>query len=1131
MKTFIQSGIFCLLILFSVTQNGSAQNESLRFESIGFDQGLANITTSVFQDSKGYIWIGTDDGLNKYDGYSFTKYRFDPLDSNSLSQNWIYTIWEDKQGNIWVGTEDGLCKFDRVTEKFTRYKPLPNASFNDPNICAINEDNSGWMWVGNTSGGLCRFNRKTGKFIEENIELGFAGRHSLISSIHVDHEGTLWISNSSLHSLTLASANKSEPSRVNIKRYMFDAGNPNSISSNFVSAVFEDRAGIIWAATDNGLNSFDKKTGVFTRYQHDIRNPHSISTNDLRHWPWNCIDEDQEGNLWITSANGLNKLNKERTAFTAYYHKQGDGSGLSSPSLTSLTIDRAGIIWVCTLGGGLNKADLNQKKFMFCRSEPGNNNSLSSNTVTAIHEDSSGTVWIGTDGGGLNRWDKNSNKFSHFKASLANPRSLKSDVVNAILEDRHGHLWICNGDVLSLFNKQTGECINYNTSETKHTDRDVIYSITQDREGLIWLGGYGLKSFNEETGEFTHYYHTPGDTTGISDYGAKTVYADSHDNIWVGLGSKGTDKLDKRTGQFIHYKHKPGNSASISSNSVNYFFEDSRGTLWLGTYAGGLCSYDYSTDRFTTYTDKHGLADKLVFAILEDDNNNLWIGTANGLSKFDPRTKQFTNYHHKDGLQSNRFFAGNSNRPSCSKGKDGTLYFGGDNGFNFFDPKLIKGNSAIAPVVITQFKLLDSLVRGAHESKEIILNYNQNYFSFEFSSLSFHNPAKNQYAYKLEGVDEEWIYSGTRRYASYTNIDPGDYVFRVKATNSDGFWNEEGTHVAIRIKPPWWKTWWAYSVYGLLVIAVGFEVHLFQKAKTVRIEREKAQQKELEQAREIEKAYSTLKATQAQLIQSEKMASLGELTAGIAHEIQNPLNFVNNFSELNDELLSELKGELSKGKIDEAIDLANDAIENQKKINHHGKRADAIVKGMLQHSRASSGTKEPIDINALCDEYLRLAYHGLRAKDKTFNAKFETNFDSTIEKINVIPQDIGRVILNLINNAFYAVTEKQKQNLNGFEPTVSISTKKLDVPLGRARPDDMVGRGKVEIKIVDNGDGIPDHIRDKIFQPFFTTKPTGQGTGLGLSLSYDIIKAHGGELLVEAKEGKGATFTIRIPLT
>jgi signal transduction histidine kinase len=338
----------------------------------------------------------------------------------------------------------------------------------------------------------------------------------------------------------------------------------------------------------------------------------------------------------------------------------------------------------------------------------------------------------------------------------------------------------------------------------------------------------------------------------------------------------------------------------------------------------------------------------------------------------------------------------------------------------------------------------------------------------------------------------------------------------VKATNSDGIWNEKGTSISIIINPPWWRTWWAYMLYVMLLLAGVYAVYRLQKQRLIQKEREKARAKELAQAKEIEKAYTELKATQAQLIHSEKMASLGELTAGIAHEIQNPLNFVNNFSEVNTELLNEMKEEITKGNYIEVNTIADDLIENEQKIHHHGKRADAIVKGMLQHSRVSTGKKEPIDINALADEYFRLAYHGLRANDKSFNATMKTDFDNSIGTINIIPQDIGRVILNLYNNAFYAITEKKKQQGESYEPTVLVSTKKTD--------------GKVEIRVKDNGLGIPQKVIDKIFQPFFTTKPTGQGTGLGLSLSYDIIKAHGGEIKVETKERDGAEFIILLPI-
>ncbi len=363
--------------------------------------------------------------------------------------------------------------------------------------------------------------------------------------------------------------------------------------------------------------------------------------------------------------------------------------------------------------------------------------------------------------------------------------------------------------------------------------------------------------------------------------------------------------------------------------------------------------------------------------------------------------------------------------------------------------------------------------------------------------------------------------SGDKTTATFGNMHEGQYTFKLKARNPDGIWSQPLTY-SFEVLPPWHRTWWAYTLYIASLLAaiwvfIRWRIKALRKEKVLLEEKVARRTHELQEEKEkVESALTELKAAQSQLIQSEKMASLGELTAGIAHEIQNPLNFVNNFSEVNTELIDEMKTELLADNKEEAISIANDIKDNEEKILHHGKRADAIVKGMLQHSRTSTGTKEPTDINALADEYLRLSYHGMRAKDKSFNATLQTDFDTTIEKINIVPQDIGRVLLNLFNNAFYAVMPPNPLKGEHYEPTVTVSTKKVD--------------GKILISVKDNGVGIPQKVVDKIFQPFFTTKPTGQGTGLGLSLSYDIIKAHGGEIRVETKEGEGAEFIIQLSL-
>jgi signal transduction histidine kinase len=539
----------------------------------------------------------------------------------------------------------------------------------------------------------------------------------------------------------------------------------------------------------------------------------------------------------------------------------------------------------------------------------------------------------------------------------------------------------------------------------------------------------------------------------------------------------------------------------------------------------GLFLFDRKSKSFKNYTEQEGLLDKCVFQIQEDASGNIWCLGPRGLSRLDPLTNKITGFKQVDP-SSSEFY------PLIYKDAAQTFRLNGENGIIHFNPSELQANPFAPSVVIESIHYhpaVDTTGKDTflypRDGQKITLHYNENKIALQFVALQFDNPANNQYAFQLAGYDKDWVPAGTQRNATYTNLSPGTYTFKVKAANSDGVWNNTGASISIVILPPWWQTWWAYLLYAILFIA-SISTFIAYRSAALKKENKILEEKVNLRTSQLQSSIADLKSTQSQLIQSEKMASLGELTAGIAHEIQNPLNFVNNFSDVNQELLVEMKDEMKKGNLEEADSIANDVIENSEKINHHGKRAGNIVKGMLQHSRQSSGQKEPTDINALADEYLRLSYHGLRAKDKSFNAEMKTDFDESIEKINIIPQDIGRVLLNLFNNAFYAVNEQKKRNPDSYKPTVSVSTMKCD--------------DKIHIVAKDNGNGIPQNIVDKIFQPFFTTKPTGEGTGLGLSLAYDIIKAHGGTLKVESKvdegnpdtsgKGAGSKFVIQLPI-
>jgi signal transduction histidine kinase/ligand-binding sensor domain-containing protein len=1082
--------------------------------------------TSIAQDPQGYIWYGsTQEGLLRYDGSKVISITNDKQNPNSLASNDVQSIVIDSLGNIWIGTfGSGLDRYDPLNNTFTHYQHNSKAkgSLSNDTIRVLLLDRSGNLWVG-TYGGLDLLDGKTGTFTHyaNKPDDPTSLSHNHIWAVYEDLQGTLWIGCGSRYAHYQekpeeGGLNRFDKRTGKFTRYLHDPGNPNSIANNKVRAILEDSKGNFWVGTaGDGLHTMDRATGKFTHYYYDSAHPEKLSRpplyqslgiKDLADFI-TFIHEDANGFIWIGSFyQGINQYNPEtkKVIHHGYIYQQGKPkvfdtlSGFSSPYTWTAFSSKDGLVWLSAKG--LSKLNTSPKPVIPY---------VSTGTRTkGFYEDENGSLWIGTRGG-LIEQDVIKGKEKKFIQDPDNINSIAGDFITAIKRDSDGKLWLGTDSGLNKFDPVTQTFTHYRYNTKKGSiSGDAINTILFDHNKDLWIGTWdsGLNKLDIKTGFFTPYKHDRSDSASLSDNRVLSIVEDRGIDLWVGT-NKGLNRLNKRSGKFKHY---------LLSTSVNSVFVDNRSVIWAGG-KDELYRYDQIKDEFLRYSGNGGWPkiDKVI-NIIEDNQSNLWISATNFIFRISADRSTFRVFGSDYEVHKNSYTYTNN-----YKTKSGQLLLADQGGYYTFSPELFSRSSYPPQINITSFQLGDEelkpgkgspLTDPLYMAKEISLHHNQNSFSIGFWAIHYTSFGEEQYQYMLQNYDNVWHDAGDEHKAYFFNIPHGHYLFHVRATNSDGVWSEKT--LAVVVSPPWWQTWWAIGLFALSSIAIVWAFASY-RSRRLRKENRILEEKVSHRTVQLQRSLDELKSTQTQLIQSEKMASLGELTAGIAHEIQNPLNFVNNFSDVNTELIEELQTELRAGNTDEAFEISNDLKDNLQKITHHGKRADAIVKGMLQHSRATSGNKEPTDINALADEYLRLSYHGLRAKDKDFNADFTTDFDESIGKIEVVPQDIGRVLLNLYNNAFYAVNEKKRQ-LNGtFKPAVSVSTKRTG--------------DRVEIVVRDNGNGIPQKVVDKIFQPFFTTKPTGQGTGLGLSLSYDIIKAHGGELKVETKEGEEAEFIILIP--
>jgi ligand-binding sensor domain-containing protein/two-component sensor histidine kinase len=833
---------YCFLFLISLVLNVTVNRaENISFKQIRIEDGLSQSTVfCILQDSKGYLWFGTANGLNRYDGYNFQIFSNNPLDSTTISDNGITAIHEDKQGYIWIGTAEGvLNRYDRrtgifkrfhITEKlkitenpFNKYYefPIPFSRNSDKTITAIAETPDNSIWIGTWGMGLVKLNTKNNS----------------------------------------------------VEHFHYDSKNKNGFQSNSVKTILPD-GNVLWIGTlDGGLFklNFEKGSFTWTNFKNQKANKNSLSEDKVV-----SLLNDNAGNLWVgTFGGGLNKLLSEdkskpsdETKFQHYYY-QGNATGISNNIVTALCQDRRGFIWIGTYGGGLDRLNLKNNSFVNFKSDPNISTSLSKNDVLSIYEDASGSIWIGTHlGKGLNKLESNIEKFNHVAKDLSG-KGIDDDVVWAIDDDKDSVLWIgtykgglnrwnrktgkfsyfksgssagsindnhirsiqndgnflfvgtYNGG-LNILDKRTGKFKSFvnDLKDSSSIGANQIQSILIDKEKNYWFGTFGgglnklLAIDSRGKAKFKRFVYNPANPFSLNDNRVYTIYEDHEGVLWIGTFGGGLSRFDKKSERFIAYKNIPGDETSLSDNRVMSIFEDSKGSIWVGTYGGGLHKFDRHTEKFIRYNEKNKPNSSVVYGILEDSNNNLWMSTDNGLYKFNINSENFTRYDLHDGLQSLEFSGG-----AYLKSESGEMFFGGINGFNYFYPDSIKDNYFVPPVVISSVRVFNQPFRGERDT--IKLSYDQNFLSLEFSALDYTNPQDNQYAFMLAGFDDEWRYVDSRnRTANFTNLSPGEYIFKVRGSNNDGVWNNVGAEIYLIISPPFWKTWWFISLSVLFTALV-----------------------------------------------------------------------------------------------------------------------------------------------------------------------------------------------------------------------------------------------------------------------------------------------------------------------
>jgi ligand-binding sensor domain-containing protein len=812
-----------LFLLFLVAplraENLISPLRDARFVRLSAEHGLSQDTVqAVLQDHRRFLWFGTEEGLNRYDGYRFEVFKHEPGNPESLPHNFILSLYEDRAHRLWVGTLEGLSLFDPATSTFKTYKTKgsPTGGFDQTQVSSIVEDRAGNLWVGIDGSGLARVDPATGAFVDT---------------------------------------------------YRHAAGDVRSLSGDKVNKVFVDRAGVLWVGTVTGLNRFDPETRSFVRYLH------GADEQGLGHdFVWDMV-EDRDGHLWVaTYGGGLSVLDPVRERFRRYQKKDGR---IPNDWITSLFVDGSGAVWAGTDGSGLLQYDPRADRFPSVRSVARDPHSLSKNVVRSIYEDAQknlwvgtykgglsmlqpklqdfsfyghnpavagtlsdaasvdalledreGLVWVGTSEGGLNRLDPETGTFRHYRHDPGDPRSLGRDTVTALHQDRAGRLWVgTHGGGLDRFDFATGAFhhLRHRPQDGAGLSNDYIWAIVEGAEGLWLATNGGVDHYDPDSGRIAHYRHGPEEDS-LSHHAVRSLLLEENGDLYVGTMA-GLDFLPRGARGFVHFRYDPANPRSLSNNTVLALHRDSRGRRWVGTLGGGLDLFDPGSKTFRAFRVADGLPSDSIYCICEDSRGELWLGTNSGLSRFNPETNEFKNYGLSNGLRSLQFNIG-----GCRRTRDGRLLFGTSGGFYFFDPDQIKLDLHIPPLLFTSFRLFDQPVRlrpAVSMRDEIRLDHRENVFSLEFAVLDFAVPRGNAYAYRVLGFRPDWTPLGPKHELTFTNLDPGTYTLQVRGSNSDGVWNESGTELRIVVAPPFWATAWFRGLLALALLGLLFGAFRF----------------------------------------------------------------------------------------------------------------------------------------------------------------------------------------------------------------------------------------------------------------------------------------------------------------